>query len=78
VLRVVQALAFNMVNTSDPSGASLFRLIHTTRCTVGIDEAERYPFQYCHVSMSHWLRDANYWHTPLTSGMVADWKPVVS
>jgi hypothetical protein len=42
VLRVVQPLAFNMVNTSDPSGASLFRLIHTTRCTVGIDEAERY------------------------------------
>lgn len=42
VLRAVQPLAFNMVNTSDPTGASMFRLIHTTSCTVGIDEAERY------------------------------------
>ncbi len=42
VLRVAQPLAFNMINTSDPTGASLFRLIHTTNCTVGIDEAERY------------------------------------
>lgn len=42
VLRVAQPLAFNMVNTSDPTGPSMFRLIHTTSCTVGIDEAERY------------------------------------
>jgi hypothetical protein len=42
VLRVLQPIAFNMVNTSDPSGASMFRLIHYTSCTVGIDEAERY------------------------------------
>ncbi|MBE2267713.1 MAG: toprim domain-containing protein [Anaerolinea sp.] len=42
VLRVLQPLAFNMVTTSDPTGASMFRLIHTTSCTVGIDEAERY------------------------------------
>ena len=31
-----------MVTTSDPTGASLFRLVHATRCTLGIDEAERY------------------------------------
>lgn len=42
VLRVTQPLAFNMVNTSDPTGPSMFRLIYTTSCTVGIDEAERY------------------------------------
>ena len=42
VMRVLQPLAFNMVTTSDPTGPSMFRLIHTTRCTVGIDEAERY------------------------------------
>ena len=42
VLRVLQPLAFNMVTTSDPTGASLFRLVHATRCTLGIDEAERY------------------------------------
>ncbi|HEX2618575.1 MAG TPA: hypothetical protein VHL11_00475, partial [Phototrophicaceae bacterium] len=42
VLRVAQPLAFNMVNTSDPTGPSMFRLIHTTSCTVGIDEAERF------------------------------------
>jgi hypothetical protein len=42
VLRVVQPLAFNMVTTSDPTGPSMFRLIHYTSCTVGIDEAERY------------------------------------
>ncbi|MBZ0283363.1 MAG: hypothetical protein K8L97_21685 [Anaerolineae bacterium] len=42
VLRVAQPLGFNMVNTSDPTGPSMFRLIHTTSCTVGIDEAERY------------------------------------
>lgn len=42
VLRVAQPLAFNMVSTSDPTGPSMFRLIHTTSCTVGIDEAERY------------------------------------
>lgn len=42
VLRVLQPLAFNMVSTADPTGASLFRLIHMTSCTVGIDEAERY------------------------------------
>ena len=42
VLRVLQPLAFNVVTTSDPTGASLFRLVHATRCTLGIDEAERY------------------------------------
>ena len=42
VLRVLQPLAFNMVTTSDPTGATLFRLVHATRCTLGIDEAERY------------------------------------
>jgi hypothetical protein len=42
VLRVLQPVAFNMVTTSDPTGPSMFRLIHTTSCTVGIDEAERY------------------------------------
>ena len=42
VLRVLQPLAFNMVTTSDPTGASMFRLIHMINCTVGIDEAERY------------------------------------
>jgi hypothetical protein len=42
VLRVLQPLAFNMVTTSDPTGPAMFRLIHYTRCTVGIDEAERY------------------------------------
>ncbi len=42
VLQVTQPLAFNMITTSDPSGPSLFRLIHQTNCTVGIDEAERY------------------------------------
>jgi len=42
VLRVLQPLAFNMVTTSDPTGPSMFRLIHYTSCTVGIDEAERY------------------------------------
>ena len=42
VLRVLQPLAFNMITTSDPTGPSMFRLIHNTRCTVGIDEAERY------------------------------------
>jgi hypothetical protein len=42
VLRVLQPLAFNMVTTSDPTGPSMFRLIHHTSCTVGIDEAERY------------------------------------
>ena len=42
VLRVLQPLAFNMISTSDPTGASMFRLIHYTSCTVGIDEAERY------------------------------------
>jgi hypothetical protein len=42
VLRVLQPLAFNMVTTSDPTGPSMFRLIHQTSCTVGIDEAERY------------------------------------
>lgn len=42
VLRVIQPLAFNMISTSDPTGASMFRLIHYTSCTVGIDEAERY------------------------------------
>ncbi len=42
VLRVLQPLAFNMVTTSDPTGPSMFRLIHCTSCTVGIDEAERY------------------------------------
>jgi Toprim domain-containing protein len=42
VLRVVQPLAINMVTTSDPTGPSMFRLIHYTSCTVGIDEAERY------------------------------------
>ena len=42
VLRVMQPLAFNMIATSDPTGASMFRLIHYTSCTVGIDEAERY------------------------------------
>jgi hypothetical protein len=42
VMRVLQPLAFNMITTSDPTGPSMFRLIHTTSCTVGIDEAERY------------------------------------
>ncbi len=42
VLRVLQPLAFNMITTSDPTGPSMFRLIHNTSCTVGIDEAERY------------------------------------
>ena len=42
MLRVLQPLAFNVVTTSDPTGVSLFRLVHTTRCTLGIDEAERY------------------------------------
>jgi hypothetical protein len=42
VMRVMQPLAFNMVTTSDPTGPSMFRLIHYTSCTVGIDEAERY------------------------------------
>jgi DNA primase len=42
VLRVLQPLAFNMVTTSDPTGPAMFRLIHYTSCTVGIDEAERY------------------------------------
>jgi len=42
VLRLLQPLAFNMITTSDPTGASMFRLIHQTGCTVGIDEAERY------------------------------------
>jgi DNA primase len=42
VLRLLQPLAFNMINTSDPTGPSMFRLIHQTSCTVGIDEAERY------------------------------------
>jgi hypothetical protein len=42
VLRVLQPLAFNMVTTSDPTGPSMFRVIHQTACTVGIDEAERY------------------------------------
>jgi hypothetical protein len=41
-MRVMQPLAFNMVSTSDPTGPSMFRLIHYTSCTVGIDEAERY------------------------------------
>ena len=39
---MLQPIAFNMVTTSDPTGAAMFRLIHTTSCTVGIDEAERY------------------------------------
>jgi len=42
VLQVAQPLAFNMINTSDPTGPSLFRLIHQTSCTVGLDEAERF------------------------------------
>ena len=42
VLRVLQPLAFNMISTSDPTGPAMFRLIHYTSCTVGIDEAERY------------------------------------
>jgi hypothetical protein len=42
VLRLLQPLAFNMITTSDPTGPSMFRLIHQTNCTVGIDEAERY------------------------------------
>ena len=42
VMHVMQPLAFNMVTTSDPTGPSMFRLIHYTSCTVGIDEAERY------------------------------------
>ncbi|MBK8031630.1 MAG: hypothetical protein IPK17_19495 [Chloroflexi bacterium] len=42
VMRVMQPLAFNMVSTSDPTGPSMFRLIHYASCTVGIDEAERY------------------------------------
>jgi hypothetical protein len=42
VMRVLQPLAFNMITTSDPTGPSMFRLIHYTSCTVGIDEAERY------------------------------------
>jgi DNA primase len=42
VMRVLQPLAFNMVTTSDPTGPSMFRLIHYTSCTVGIDEAESY------------------------------------
>ena len=42
VMRVLQPLAFNMITTSDPTGSSMFRLIDQTRCTVGIDEAERY------------------------------------
>jgi DNA primase len=42
VLRVLQPLAFNMISTSDPTGASMFRLINNNGCTVGIDEAERY------------------------------------
>jgi hypothetical protein len=31
-----------MISTSDPTGPSMFRLIHHTSCTVGIDEAERF------------------------------------
>jgi hypothetical protein len=42
VLRLLQPLAFNMIITSDPTDPSIFRLIHQTNCTVGIDEAERY------------------------------------
>jgi hypothetical protein len=42
VLRILQPVAFNMVTTSDPTGPAMFRLIHYTSCTVGIDEAERY------------------------------------
>jgi hypothetical protein len=42
VLRVLQPLAFNMITTSDPTGPAMFRLIHYTSCTVGVDEAERY------------------------------------
>ena len=41
VLRLLQPLAFNMITTSDPTGPAMFRLIHQTGCTVGIDEAER-------------------------------------
>ncbi|MCU0499916.1 MAG: hypothetical protein MUF87_21405 [Anaerolineae bacterium] len=39
---MLQPLAFNMVTTSEPTGPSMFRLIHCTGCSVGIDEAERY------------------------------------
>lgn len=42
IMRVLQPLVFNMVTTSDPTGPSMFRLIHYSSCTVGIDEAERY------------------------------------
>lgn len=42
VLRILQPMAFNMISTSDPTGPSMFRMIHYTSCTVGIDEAERY------------------------------------
>jgi hypothetical protein len=42
VMRVLQPLAFNMITTSDPTVPSMFRVIHQTSCTVGIDEAERY------------------------------------
>jgi hypothetical protein len=31
-----------MITTSNPTGPSIFRLIHQTNCTVGMDEAERY------------------------------------
>ena len=41
VMRVMQPLAFNMVSTSDPTGPSMFRLIHYTSCTVGIDERRK-------------------------------------
>jgi hypothetical protein len=42
VMRVLKPLGFNMITTSDPTGPSIFRLVHQTSCTVGIDEAERY------------------------------------
>jgi hypothetical protein len=42
VLRLLQPLGFNMITASDPTGPAMFRLIHQTGCTVGIDEAERY------------------------------------
>ena len=42
VLSLLGPLAFNMITTASISPAALFRLIHETGCTVGIDEAESF------------------------------------
>jgi hypothetical protein len=62
-----------MILMSGPTGPSMFRLIHNTGCTVGIDEAERYHNpKDPGMQQIHQLLNSGYKHGMLAIRLVAE------